>query len=557
MCFLLVSFYSFEAYSIPPDFHKKIDQKTPSSELENTLTIEEQLLRLEKEIETLIKSLMLVLLSEDTPEINKQEIVKEIEPLADINNMIETALTQLSQRGKNTAEEVAKDEELSTWVTSQSQLIKRKQERADQLIRNIRKLSKDFYVDLGFKFGLIIAGGVVFFIPSGQLFAIALMARTVAITNKKMGVLIAGMGVAEGAIDTKDYLTEGERKIVSFFSKLVIINPFAKELFLLLYSTDENDKYLAQNIFQVLTSEDLIRLLVPAIGDDKYSLTARKFLIRTLRGFPYIEENLRKEVIESLKNIIDNSTYSILREVAISTLGKIGEGVEEVAEYLIGVGANIDNSDILRLLALIELGRNKDNFLSSIEKLSTWFEDKKNKDKHFAMQPEIPDSFLDSLLSAKEEELSENYITVVKGLIPSGILGFELQLKFSETLLNWNDNPENNTFLSEVYSSPVEDIISYMKEELFKDGLFEEGLSDEDYKALDFLTTELSASEKTNPIEILYEIESIIKEFKNRYRNQVEKAQKLENIVDSYKKVLESIQNSGFGVKNGLPYVEI
>ena len=500
---------------------------------------------------------MLVLLSEDTPEINKQEIVKEIEPLADINNMIETALTQLSQRGKNTAEEVAKDEELSTWVTSQSQLIKRKQERADQLIRNIRKLSKDFYVDLGFKFGLIIAGGVVFFIPSGQLFAIALMARTVAITNKKMGVLIAGMGVAEGAIDTKDYLTEGERKIVSFFSKLVIINPFAKELFLLLYSTDENDKYLAQNIFQVLTSEDLIRLLVPAIGDDKYSLTARKFLIRTLRGFPYIEENLRKEVIESLKNIIDNSTYSILREVAISTLGKIGEGVEEVAEYLIGVGANIDNSDILRLLALIELGRNKDNFLSSIEKLSTWFEDKKNKDKHFAMQPEIPDSFLDSLLSAKEEELSENYITVVKGLIPSGILGFELQLKFSETLLNWNDNPENNTFLSEVYSSPVEDIISYMKEELFKDGLFEEGLSDEDYKALDFLTTELSASEKTNPIEILYEIESIIKEFKNRYRNQVEKAQKLENIVDSYKKVLESIQNSGFGVKNGLPYVEI
>ena len=76
--FLLVSFYPFEAYSTPPDFHKKIEKRNPSSELENTLTIEEQLLRLERQIESLLEDLILVLLSEDTPEVNKQEIVKEI-----------------------------------------------------------------------------------------------------------------------------------------------------------------------------------------------------------------------------------------------------------------------------------------------------------------------------------------------------------------------------------------------------------------------------------------------------------------------------------------------
>ena len=561
--FLLVSFYPFQAYSTPPDFYENITHNNSSLESENTLTIEEQLLRLERQIESLLEDLILVLLSEDTPEVNKQEIVKEIEPLADINNKIEIALTQLSERGNNTAEEVPKDEDLSTWVISQSQLIKRKQERADQLIRNIRKLSEDLYVNLGFKISFIIVGGVLFFVPSAQLFSIALMARTLAITTKKMGALTASISVFEGAIATKDFLTESERKIVSFFSHLVIINPFAKELFLLLYSTDENDKYLAQNIFQVLTSEDLIRLLIPAIGDDKYSLTARKFLIRTLRGFPYIEENLRRETIEALKNIIDNSKYSTLRQFSVSALGKIGEGVEEVAEYLLYIGDKKSKDDIIRLLALIELGRDKKNFLRSIEELSTWFEDKNIKEKRSAPRPEIPDSFVDSLLSTKEEELSENHITVVKGFISSGILGLELQLKFSETLLKWNDSPENKTFLSEVYSNPAEDIISYMKEELFKEGLFEErlfeeNLSDEDRKSLEFLMTKLSAlGDSKTAIEVLYKIESIIEEFKKRYSNQVEKAEKLENIVNSYKKVLESIQNVGFSVKNGLPYVEI
>ena len=66
----------------------------------------------------------------------------------------------------------------------------------------------------------------------------------------------------------------------------------------------------------------------------------RKSLINALRGFPDIEEDLRKEAIESLKHIIKTSTYPSLRQASVSTLGQIGEGVEGVAEYLIGIGGD-------------------------------------------------------------------------------------------------------------------------------------------------------------------------------------------------------------------------
>ena len=149
-------------------------------------------------------------------------------------------------------------------------------------------------------------------------------------------------------------------------------------------------------------------------------------------------------------------------------------------------------------------------------------------------------------------------------------------------MLSWDDSAENKAFLKEVYLNPAKDISSYVKEELFK-----ESLSDDDRKALDFLTnelndleksnpievlskiepiiedfkiaypnqveiaqtlewltTEVSALEKPNPIKVLYSIEeSIIEDFEEAYGNQVEIVQKLENIVDSYKKMLKSIQN--------------
>ena len=211
---------------------------------------------------------------------------------------------------------------------------------------------------------------------------------------------------------------------------------------------------------------------------------------------------------------------------------------------MIDIGDDKSNSDELRFIALVELGRNRDYFLTSIEELSKWLEGRENEDrvnivKQLIIQPKIPDSFIDSVLSITKEELSKHHIIVVKRLVHSEILGLELQLKFSETLLNWDDSVKNKAFLSEVYSSPVEDISSYMKNTLFK-----ERLSKEDDTAYKFLITEISTLKDTHPIEILYSIEkSIIERFETNYPKQLEIALKLENIVDSYKKVLESIQN--------------
>ena len=97
--------------------------------------------------------------------------------------------------------------------------------------------------------------------------------------------------------------------------------------------------------------------MVRSIGNDEYSVSAREFLVIALRGFPDIEEDLKKEVIENLKQIIDNSIYPSLRQASVSTLGQIGEGVEGVAEYLITIEDNNNENDILSFLALVEIGR--------------------------------------------------------------------------------------------------------------------------------------------------------------------------------------------------------
>ena len=497
--FLLVSFYPFKAYSIPPDFYEKIPQNNPSSEAENTLTTEE----------------------------TEEQSINEEGPL-------------------------------------------------DKLIRTVNTLPIEFFVDLVANGIFIVSGGVLLLTPAGQVAIATLMSGKIIIKGAHIGVFAWYGSFVKTAKDVEAFLTEDEKKAVTFLANIAIKNSVVKELIVLLYSIDED---LSESVFHTHILENLRKELIYSIGDDRYSVPEREALISALRGFPDIEEGLGKEAIESLKQIIDNSIYPSLRQTSVSTLGQIGEGVEGVAEYLIGVGVDPNKSDELRFLALIELGRDKDNFLTSIEELSTWIEDRNNTEK-LLIQPEVPDSFINSLLSTKEEESSEQHIIVLKGLIRSEILelGLELKLKFSETLLNWDDSVENKIFLREVYLNPTEDIISYVEKELFK-----EGLSDDDYEALDFLTNELSDLEKNNTaIKVLYDIEPIIEDFKIHYPNQVEIAQtlewlttkvkvlekpnpiravydidsiikkyfhqveiaqKLENIVNSYKKILESIQN--------------
>ena len=358
-------------------------------------------------------------------------------------------------------------------------------------------------------------------------------------TLKALGVLLGTIAGIGGLSNINYFLSEEDQKNISFFTEFIKINPLVGGVIHLLSSTDENDKYLAERLSQASTLEDFITELVHSIGDDKYSIPTQEAVINTLRGFSDIEEDLRIEAIENLKHIIKNSTYPSLKEFSVSALGEIGEGVEGVAEYLISLTDADNENDELRFLALVELGRDKDYFLTSIERLSKWLEDRENIVKQLITQPEISDSFIDSLLMTTQAEHLEQHIIVVKSLIRSEILEFDLKLEFSETLLNWDDSPENKTLLRKVYLNPAEDVKSYIKQELSK-----KRLSAEDHKALKFLTAEINGlADNKTAIEILYEIELIMGKLEIQYPNQVEIALKLENIVDSYKKVLESIQN--------------
>ena len=529
--FLLISFYSFEAHSrFPHDYYnKKTEQKNSALESERTLSINEQALQLENQIDEYMNSVILLLLSEDTPSDNKIEIIEVIRSFPDRHDKYIIALTILSEKGPEKYKRggvYKKDRNISAWVINQSELLKNKQLELAELIL----LNAKFYKDLIFNGAIIVIGGGLFFVPGGQAVSIPLIGGILTLTGKQLGVLLASIGVLEITIDNSYFFSEDKRKsrnlkndeqkITSFASSFVIEDNFTRAL------------------------------IIDIIGDGTYPQKGREFLVKILRSFSDMEEDLRREAIETLKSIIDKRLrHPSLRKIAVSVLGEIGEGMEEVAEYLIDRGDDVNENDLLRLIALIELGRNKDYFLTSIEKLSTWFE--YNKDDRFTIRREVSDSFVDSLLTTKEEEVSENHISVVKGLIFSGVLYLNLKLKFSEALLKWDDSIENKALLRELYlnSTPIEDINFYLKERLFK----ERGLYKNSYEAYQFFITELSALEKDikiNPFEdnemnillTLLKIESIIHEFKEKYPDQIEIALKLENIVDSYQKIMVSIQ---------------
>ena len=379
-------------------------QRNPSLELEKKLKIEKKILQLGESIEKRIDSLIGILLSEGTPRGNKLEIIQVIRSLninsePNINDKIETALTQLSQTGieenkSGGGEEFVKDKKLSAWAIYQSEWIKVEQAKLYSLTLSVSTLPAKFYVDF-FAYLLTAVSGGLLFIPATQT---ALVAGK-GFLLKALGIFLGTIAGVGGLSNFDYFLSEEKQKALSFFIEFIKINPFVGGAMHLLSATDENDKYLAERLSQASTLEDFIKELVRSIGDDKYSVKAQEVLINTLRGFSDIEEGLRREAVENLKQVIDNSIYPSLKEFSVSALGKIGEGVEGVAEYLITIGDADNDNDELRFLALIELGRDRNHFLTSIEKLSTWFKGRKNIVKQLIIQPKIPDSFINSLLS--------------------------------------------------------------------------------------------------------------------------------------------------------------
>ena len=252
-----------------------------------------------------------------------------------------------------------------------------------------------------------------------------------------------------------------------------------------------------------------------------------------------MNEAMREEVIRVLKGVIDDSRIQFLRETSVHVLGEIGAKAPGVAEYLRDKGDDdSEENDKLRLIALIQLGRNTSHFPHSIYLLSGWLKGRDHEKNPLAIQPEIPDSFLDSLLLVKKAELSANHITVLQEFILSGILDIELKLKFSETLMSWDDSLDSKALLQKAYADPVIDIGIYVE------NLSKKILSEKNHAAFDFLQSQISKLENVDNTEIvLKKTELIIKELERKHPDQVKIAKKIENLVDSYKKMLESIKN--------------
>ena len=387
---------------------------------------------------------------------------------------------------------------------------------------------------------VIVAGGVLFFVPAiGPALSIPLTAGRISLTGQKLGAILMATGSIESGLEFWNYFFEGEEeegRALSFVSDLVLRDVLTKELFNILSSVQQRDKYLAINLFGSSDEENFIKALLNSMEDDQYSVQARLSSMRALRAFKDMEGSLKEKVISALKEVIDKSDIPSLRETALPILGEMGEGDLQVAEYLADKGDNEKEEEKLRLIALVQLGRDRAYFLRSIKRLANWLKGRNHKRYPLNIQPEIPDSFLKSLLLVERLNLSESHLIVVKEFILSGILSAELKLRFSETLLSWDKSPENKALIKTAYTDIIQELDLYV-ESIFEGNLFEENFPV--YQFLQERIDEIKVIE--NPEIIEQNIELMIEDIKLLHHDQEKIVKKVESFLNSLKKLLESL----------------
>ena len=533
----------FLLLSVPCGYGQSVDSGLVSPEGTSS---KETLILLRSQISKYVESLIMVLMDEDTPRENQMEILDEIRTIADTSGQITIALNQISQSdmGQNKidiSKNTGRDEDVSVWARNQAELIRRKELALNTLKKREKKLDEDFWVNLALDGVVIVAGGILFFIPAvGPAVSIPLTAGRITLTGQKLGALLMATGALESGLDAWNYLFgEEEERALSLVSDAVFRDVFTREMFSILSLEKESDRHVALNLIATVTDDrTLINNLLNTIQNERHSVDVRLSAIRVLRAFTQMDEDLKTEMVSVLREVIDESNIPALRRESVSVLGELGEGVEGVACYLKKIGEDETKSDKVRLIALIEIGRDKNYFSMSINALVRWLTNRYKKGL-LNIRQEISGSFLDSLLSAEQGEHPEDHVFVVKEFIRLGILNAELKPRFSEALLSWDDSPENKAFLREAYSNPARDINSYVKNDLFK-----EGISEENYGASEFLESKVNyLVNAKNPTRALIAIELAIEDFKEIYPNQTEASEKLEEFVNSYKKILEAIKN--------------
>ena len=555
--FVLLSFYSYGESLI-------FDRQEGPSFMESHGVLfanedsKKKLNELQSELKQYVDSLMLFLLNEEVSRETQMRILDELKSIAEVNGEITMALNQISQKGgecekAETKEECAKAHDL--WIKAQSELIRRKQSDLDELSKREKKLERDFWVSLAFDGVVITAGGILFFVPSGQALSMVLIGSRLTLTGKKLGAILAGTGVFESGLDIWNYFFDrrGEETL-SIVSEVVIKDVFTRELVNILSSAVENkgDEYLAKNLSISQTEEELIGKLLSAVQRDEYSVFARQSVIRSLRAFSEMELALKLEAIGVLRSVIDESGIPELRETAVSALGEIGEGELPAVKYLTEIGKNENESNKMRLMALIQLGRSSDYFDISIDMLAGWFRDrnKNNEVPPLKVHLEIPDSFVDSLLVFEGHRVSEGHIAVLNEFIRLEILRPDLKIRFAETLLSWDSSVETKELLKRALTNPALDTALYVEE------LSEEMLSERNYQSFKFLKEEIEFlvgylaeffvgfESPEIPQEIVFgDLEGIIKDFKEAYPEQEEIRGRLESFISAYKKVREDLWN--------------
>jgi len=518
------------------------------------------LILLQNQLEQYVNSLMFVLLDKDTPRKNQMEILDELKTIADINGKIASAMDQISQSGleqdyTDTSKSGTMSENISVWAKSQAELIRRKQSALNELQRRDEELGKDFYVNLALDGIVILAGGVLFFVPAvGPAISIPLTIGRlthISITGQKLGALLMATGGLRSGWDAWNYFFEGEEgaRVLSFVSSVALKDVLTRELFSILSSTNQSDRYLAINLLRrAVDEETLINDLLNAIKDERNSLEVKKPSIRSLRAFSSMDETLKGEAISVLKEVIDKSQIPALRETSVHVLGEIGEGELEVAEYLREKGTIKNEDDKLRLLALTQFGRSQEHFPVSVYILTEWFIGIYKIINPLSAPLDIPNSFVTALLPEKQERLSEEQLeshkTIAKEFIRLAILDIGLKFRFSETLIRWDNSPDTKDLLRKAWANPAEDMGLYVGQ------LYKESLSDENYLAFEFLRTETEkllkgiAKNPEIPQSLVFEkMKSMVSELKRLYPGQVNVAEKLDNFFISYENMQESLKN--------------
>ena len=205
----------------------------------------ENLNKLRNQLKRYVDSLMLVLLDEETPRENQMEILEEIKSIAEINGEITLALNQVSQRSGEYGKAEASEEYIkanSLWIKTRAELIRRKHFVLSELQK--QELDKDFYVKLALDGVVILAGGILFFVPAvGPAVSVPLIVGRVTLTGQKLGTLLMATGAFESGVDAWHYFFgEEEQRFLSFVPDLVVRDVLTRELFNILSSANQRDK---------------------------------------------------------------------------------------------------------------------------------------------------------------------------------------------------------------------------------------------------------------------------------------------------------------------------